>query len=336
MSRFLPKRQHDRSYRHLFSQPRIVEDLLRRFLPGPWAGELDFATLERLNASYVSERLQSRESDVVWRLRLRRAPVHLYLLLEFQSKPQRFMAVRQMAYTALFLQQLIKLGELAPGKMLPLVLMVVVYNGKIRWPAPQELAELIWAQLVGLEAFIPRLRYHLVDVHQVPPPLLQGRNLMALLIRLERSRTRSELRRAVRKLIAALQGPDDGSLRQAFLVWLQYVLLPGKGQEDIPELVDLEDFQAMLYETVRKWEAEKDNKRWRAGQKVGLKEGRKEGLQEGREKGRREFLLRMLEVKFGPVDDRTREKVLAATPQRLLKWGERLVTAERLDDVFAA
>jgi predicted transposase/invertase (TIGR01784 family) len=320
MSRFLPKRQHDRSYRHLFSQPRIVEDLLRRFVPGPWAGELDFTTLERLNASYVSDRLQSRESDVVWRLRLSRAPVHLYLLVEFQSKPQRFMAVRQMAYTGLFLQQLIKLGELAPGKLLPLVLTVVVYNGKIRWPAPQELADLVWAQLVGLEMFIPRLRYLLIEVHKIPPSLLRGRNLVALLIRLERSRTRSELRRTVRQLIAALQGPEDGSLRQAFLVWLQYVLLPGKGEEDIPELVDLEEFRAMLYETVRKWEVEMK------------KEGRKEGLKEGR----RDLLLRQLEVKFGPVDERTREKVLAATPQRLLKWGERLVIAERLADVFAA
>src|SRR5919106_509190 len=256
MSRFLPKRQHDRSYRHLFSQPRIVEDLLRRFVPGPWAGELDFTTLERLNASYVSDRLQSRESDVVWRLRLSRAPVHLYLLVEFQSKPQRFMAVRQMAYTGLFLQQLIKLGELAPGKLLPLVLTVVVYNGKIRWPAPQELADLVWAQLVGLEMFIPRLRYLLIEVHKIPPSLLRGRNLVALLIRLERSRTRSELRRTVRQLIAALQGPEDGSLRQAFLVWLRHVLLPGKSEEDIPELVDLEDFRVMLIETVKKWEAQ--------------------------------------------------------------------------------
>ena len=113
-----------------------------------------------------------------------------------------------------------------------------------------------------------------------------------------------------------MQGPEDGSLRQAFLVWLQHVLLPSKGEEDIPELVDLEDFRVMLYETVRKWEVEMK------------KEGRKEE--------RRDFLLRMLEVKFGPVDAPTRDRIRKANSQHLLKWGECLVTAERLADVFAA
>jgi hypothetical protein len=43
----------------------------------------------------------------------------------------------------------------------------------------------------------------------------------------------------------------------------------------------------------------------------------------------------LLEVKFGTVDALTRERVLSAGPQLLLQWGERLVTAERLTDVFA-
>jgi hypothetical protein len=42
----------------------------------------------------------------------------------------------------------------------------------------------------------------------------------------------------------------------------------------------------------------------------------------------------MLEVKFGEIDERIRSRVLTAGSQRLLHWGERLVTAERLADVF--
>jgi hypothetical protein len=45
--------------------------------------------------------------------------------------------------------------------------------------------------------------------------------------------------------------------------------------------------------------------------------------------------LRQLTVKFGPIDDRTRARVEAAGPQRLMKMAERLLTAERLADVFA-
>ena len=61
--------EHDHGYKLLFSHPRMVEDLVRGFVAGPWVFELDFSTLERVHASYVSEELVERASDVVWRLR---------------------------------------------------------------------------------------------------------------------------------------------------------------------------------------------------------------------------------------------------------------------------
>jgi hypothetical protein len=58
------------------------------------------------------------------------------------------------------------------------------------------------------------------------------------------------------------------------------------------------------------------------------------GLEEGLEKGRQDLLLRQMEVKFGPLDERTKARVGAAGPERLLQWAERFVTAEKLSDVF--
>lgn len=122
--------EHDRSYRLLFAQPRMVEDLVREFVPEAWVERLDFSTLERVNASFVSTKLKRRESDMVWKLRRRDgAPVYVYLLLEFQSSVDRFMAVRLMAYVALLYQDLMDRGELTPDGLLPLVLPLVVYNG---------------------------------------------------------------------------------------------------------------------------------------------------------------------------------------------------------------
>ncbi len=62
---------HDSSYKLLFSKPRMVEDLLRGFVPQPWVAQLDFTSLEKLNVHYVSKTLSWRESDVVWRVRFR-------------------------------------------------------------------------------------------------------------------------------------------------------------------------------------------------------------------------------------------------------------------------
>lgn len=65
-----------------------------------------------------------------------------------------------------------------------------------------------------------------------------------------------------------------------------------------------------------------------------LEKGRLLGLKEGRQEGEAVFLLRLLERKFGRLDPRTRERVQGADSESLFEWGERVLTAERLEDVF--
>jgi len=317
-------KKHDRSFRLLFSQPRLIEDLIRRYIGHgeTWVDDLDFSTLERVSTAHVSESLKSRDGDVGWRVRLRDTPVAIYLLVEFQSAPQRFMALRESVYLGLFLQQLLKQGGLTPDGLLPLVLSIVVYNGKARWLAPRELAELIRGIDGPLAAFVPRLWYLLIEMEAYEEAELQGDNLVSLLIRLERGRTPEELSLVIRDLVAAVPGPDEGGLRRAFVVWIRRVLLAGRREEEIPELVNLEEFRTMLLETVEEWNKEI------------LEKGRKEGLEKGLEKGHRQLLLRQLAVKFGTLDKGTRARVAAASSQRLMAWGERVLTAERLADVF--
>ncbi len=76
----------------------------------------------------------------------------------------------------------------------------------------------------------------------------------------------------------------------------------------------------------------------RQGLEKGLEEGRRQGRQEGRRQGRQEgestMLLRQLEGRFGALDEHTLARVAAGDADRLLEWGERILTAERLEDVF--
>lgn len=313
-------KKHDRSFRLLFAQPRLIEDLIRRFVGRGeiWIDDLDFSTLERVGTAHVSEDLESRDGDVGWRVRFRDAPVVIYLLIEFQSEPQRFMALRKSVYQGLFYQQLLKQGGLTPDGLLPLVLSIVVYNGKARWLAPRELAELIRGIDGPLAAFIPRFWYLLLEMEACEEAELEGPNLVALLIRLERGRNRDDIERVIGDLVAALPGPDEGGVRRAFVVWIRRVLLAGRAEEEIPELVNLEEFRTMLLESVEEWSHEIEEK----------------GVQKGREEGRRDALLHLLEVRFGSLDERTRAQVAAADPQLLMEWIERVLTAERLADVF--
>ena len=80
-----PPTPHDGSYRRLFSHPQMTEDLIRRYVQPPWLDGLDFSTLEIVPSHYVSDELEQRESDVVWRLRYgpEREWCYVYLLIEF-------------------------------------------------------------------------------------------------------------------------------------------------------------------------------------------------------------------------------------------------------------
>ncbi len=95
---------HDNSYKLLFSHPRMVRDLLTGFVKEAWVEQLDFTSLEKVSGSYVTDELRDRENDIIWRIRWGKNWLYVYLLLEFQSSVDRFMAVRIMSYVGLLYQ----------------------------------------------------------------------------------------------------------------------------------------------------------------------------------------------------------------------------------------
>ena len=103
---------HDPAYKQFFNNPEMVESLLRDFVPEDFVRELDFSSLEQCSGSYVTDDLRERHDDIVWRLRWNGEFIYLYLLIEFQSSSDPWMAVRILAYTALLWQDLIKSGAM--------------------------------------------------------------------------------------------------------------------------------------------------------------------------------------------------------------------------------
>jgi hypothetical protein len=123
----------DGSYKHLFSHPEMVEGLLRDFVQEDWLALIDFSTLEKRGGSYVTDDLRDREDDIIWRVRVAGDWLYVYLLIEFQSQVDPWMAVRVMLYTGLLYQDLIKHEAVAAGELLPPVFPLVLYNGSGRW-----------------------------------------------------------------------------------------------------------------------------------------------------------------------------------------------------------
>jgi hypothetical protein len=84
-----------------------------------------------------------------------------------------------------------------------------------------------------------------------------------------------------------------------------------------PDL-SLKEVETMLAERIDRWN----------------RQIREEGRQEGRQEGEALVVLRLLRLKFGPLAPEVEEQVRSADAARLLSWSERVLTAERLQDVF--
>jgi predicted transposase/invertase (TIGR01784 family) len=299
--------EHDGGYKLLFSHPEMVADLLRDFVREDWVRDLDLSTLEPVTGSYITPDLSSRESDVVWRVRWGRDRfLYIYILIEFQSTVDPFMALRILVYLGLLYQDLVKRQEVLRSGKLPPVLPLVLYNGNAPWRAAQEVSELIEEVPGGLERYRPQLRYCLLDEMRMADSELEPlRNVAAGLFRLEKSQGPENLQRVVAALLEWLREPELAELRRSFAKFLLKNLLPARMPGiEIPEIADLQEVKSMLAERVMEW-----THQWK-------QEGLEEGLQKGRQEGQedalvkaREVLLRDLVKRFGPLPEETRRRV---------------------------
>jgi len=116
-----------------------------------------------------------------------------------------------------------------------------------------------------------------------------------------------------------LQAPEQADLRRAFTVWIQRVLLPGRMPGvRLDEVKDLQEVRTMLSERVVEWTREWENK----------------GVEKGVKLGETAFLIRLLESKYGPLDKVIKARIEKADVDQLLRWGEKVLTAENREDVF--
>jgi hypothetical protein len=134
---------HDSGYKLLYSHGAMVRDLLTGFVPGDWINQLDFTSLEKCSGSYISDDLRDRADDLIWRVRWGPRWLYVYMLLEFQSQIDPWMAVRIQTYIGLLYQDLIRAEQLSAGGRLPPVLPLVLYNGATPWSAAREMEPLI-------------------------------------------------------------------------------------------------------------------------------------------------------------------------------------------------
>lgn len=282
-------RQQDSAYKLLFSQAAMVRSLLH-LIAAELVAELDLDTLERLPGEHVARGGQKRFSDIVWKVQRKGrsdAPCYIAILLEFQSTPDRFMALRLLTYVALLLEELAKDKEVQESGLLPPVLPIVLYNGNQPWTGAQNVAELFAPMPDNLRPLNPQMRYLLLNEREMPPEGLKDGSLAAQLIRLEQAGDPQALQEAVSAFLAGLHDDNREVLTAAIRLLVgdtcRRLGIPVEGKE-----------QAMLEENLRRWRDEAVAEGRAEGRAEGEARGEAKGIAKGIAEGMREAARRML------------------------------------------
>jgi len=316
----------DASYKLLFSHPELVRDLVLGFIPDEWLHSLDYSTLEKVPGSYVTDDLRHRADDVIWRVRAEGEWVYLYLLIEFQSTVDPWMAVRMMTYVGLLYQDLIRRGEVLQNRKLPPVLPIVLYNGDARWTAATDIAALI-PRAPGLVArYLPKLEYLLIEENQYSEAdLADLRNLVAAVIRFERPESEAAVLQLIDVVNDWLEGEPE--LKRILAIWIRAVFLrQSKYSLVIPKVQDLKELKMTLAERLDQW-AEQHRQE-------GIEQGIEKGFEQGIEKGEALVLQKLLSKRFGALPAETIRAIGSASAQQIDTWVDRVLDAASLEEVF--
>ena len=356
----------DPVYKRLYAFPEMVADLLRSLFPDDALGA-DYDSLRRLPAEYVGDDYRQRRGDSVWQMRADagvaaeggagHGRLYVLLMLEFQARNDRGMAVRILEYTAMLYRALLREGAFEGGGALPPVLPVVLYNGDAPWRSAPEMRDLVAKTGPGLAPFQPSQRHVVLDERHVGADDAGLKELTRAVVLLEQSRTAADLARVAESLTGWLSAPSRRELAAAFADWLWLLLrrldgAPAGVDEAGSGEMSLEEVRMTLAERVAEWPKPYIRQGREEGIGIGREEGigigreegigigREEGIGIGREEGiahERRLLRRLAAARFGVTTADRLADILAgeSDPERLAEYGEAIVRCATGDELLA-
>ncbi|NHZ90815.1 transposase [Massilia sp. CCM 8733] len=320
---------NDLAYRSLFAHPEMVRELLTTFTPFRLFDNVALSSFEPADPVYVGDGPAARQNDIVWRVRIGEECLYVYILLEFQSGVDRWMALRMQSYVGLLYQKLVKQHAVSPPLLLPPVLPLVLYNGVPEWNASRELSKLLMEAPAELLPFQPSQRYMLIDQQRLDAAALEANaTLLALLFRMELSSAPEVRDKVLPALVTWFADAPQASLMRSVEVWLE-CLAKRRGEPASFTFDSAKEWTDMgrQYAT---WAEEFED----IGFQRGTEKGRVEGRTDGQLSALRGMLTQLLRKRFGDLPEPAAQRIGEAPLAQLEQWFERGIDASGLDTVF--
>lgn len=343
--RLVVRHFHENGLKFVLENPENIRDLLQ-LLDVKLVPRIDFSKMHVVPGRFVGRDYRHLECDLVLQAPVRPSgedthrEIVVYILIEHQSEPDRFMPLRVLEYVVMIYKRQLREAAQKPtdpdGLRLQPVLPIVLYTGTRSWERLGSLRELV-ALGDELGERIPELQPLFLNVGQTSDDVLkQGGAFGALLRLIQQRRTRLEIfEKTLREVVAMLESLAQNDLERwwELLSYITAMIYNERetGEQDplvekVADSAPNETFRReilIMGKTVAEDLIEK-----------GMAKGLQKGLQKGRQEERRRMLLRLLKNKFGKVPAATVKRIEATEQLDILDaWFDQAMAAEKLDDV---
>ena len=164
---------HDLMVRAVLSDLTEAASFLQTHLPEAVSQALNWSTLTLLEGSFVDEDLRESEADLLYEVEHVSGETSLwvYVLLEHQSTPDRWMRLRLLKYCCRIWD--LSFRDYPNQRELRAIVPLVFYQGERSWSYSSEFAEL-FAESVRDWPGVPRFSHGLIDQSGMQPDEVQG------------------------------------------------------------------------------------------------------------------------------------------------------------------
>ena len=299
---------HDQFFKELMTQPGVAGAFLRERLPEAVTALFADAEPRLESGSFVDPEFRNQHSDLLFSMDLKSGEQALvYILFEHKSYPDAMVAFQLLRYLIAIWYRYLTGGG---GKPLPLIIPMVVYHGAEPWNVPLGFSALFDPN-PALARIVPDFRYFLSDLgaqadNELSRFALLRSGLMAL-----KHATRDADIVSIEAIITAEIWHD------LFCgVVIKYIFRAFR-QIDRDEVV-------RLLTTIKE----------KAGPAM-VSNIAQEWIDEGKAMGIANLLTRQLRHRFGSLPAEVTARMKDADTDALETWGEKLLDARTLDEVFA-
>ena len=313
---------HDKLFRWVFSDPAAAAGFLRAYLPRSVSGALQWSTVALQNTSFIDDELRNSESDLLFAIRRRSGrPAWLYVLLEHQSKPSRWMRLRLLKYCSRIWER--DRTRYRKERVLRPIVPLVFYQGRQPWASSTEFSDLFAAAVRGWP-WLPHFEHLLIDLSAAAPETVEAvrgelKGRVALLTMMAAYRDHWQLLQRVMPLLTRLNRRGGMDELRPFILYVlatQRATIRARFIKELRRQVPGPGGDAMNY----------IEQLFHKGVHQGRQEGHKEGELKGRLQGQVATIEELVRAGFSwsAIQSATGvdEDGLRALQQRLAEWND--------------